>query len=49
MQHDKGSLRFTTGMTALARHLGSASDGGSEGMASHDPTDVKYQNVDGVV
>jgi transposase len=54
MQHDKGSLRFTKEMPAplsatITRQLGRASDGGSEGMASRDPADVKHQNGDQVV
>jgi hypothetical protein len=51
MQHDKGSLRFTKEMPAtlsatITRLIGRASDGGSEGMASRDPADVKHQNGD---
>ncbi len=51
MQRDKSSLRPTKGIPAtpsatIARLIGRASDGGSEGMASHDPADVKHQNGD---
>jgi hypothetical protein len=30
----------------ITRLIGRASDGGSEGMASRDPADVKHQNGD---
>ena len=51
MQHDKGSLRSTKGMPAplsatITRHTGRASDGGSEGMASRNSSDVNHQNGD---
>ena len=48
MQHDKGLLRSTKGIPAtpsatIARLIGRASDGGSEGMASRDLSDVEHQ------
>ena len=46
---DKNSLRFTKGMPAtlsatVAHHIGRASDGGSEGMASPDPRNIKIES-----
>ena len=51
---DKALLRSTKGMSAtplrhLAHHIGRASDGGSEGMASPDPSNGRrseYINID---
>jgi hypothetical protein len=48
MSRDKGSLRSTKGIPAapsatIARLIGRASEGGSEGMASRDLYDVEHQ------
>lgn len=45
---DKALFRSTKGMSAplsatVARHIGRASDGGSEGMASPDPSNIKIE------
>ncbi|SHI07766.1 hypothetical protein SAMN05443248_7986 [Bradyrhizobium erythrophlei] len=52
MQHDKGLAQVHQGdarhplSATITRLIGRASDGGSEGMASRDPADVKPQNGD---
>jgi hypothetical protein len=51
MPRDQGSLRSTKGIEAtpsatIARLLGRASEGGSEGMASRDLSDVNHQKTE---